>query len=81
MKYWLPSNIYDVIKFIVTVVLPAATAAYVGLAATWGWPMANEVERTLVIFYTFFCAVMGISTYTAKPIDEVTKPIDENGKE
>lgn len=69
MKYMLPDHIYDLIKLIVTTVLPAATVAYVGLAATWGWPMADQIERTLVIAYTFLCAVMGISTYTAKPIE------------
>lgn len=69
MKYLLPSKYYDIIKLIVTTILPAATVAYVGLAATWGWPMADQIERTLVIAYTFLCAVMGISTYTAKPIE------------
>lgn len=69
MQYLLPSKYYDLIKFIVTVVLPAATVAYVGLAATWGWPMADQIERTLVIAYTFLCAIMGISTYTAKKIE------------
>lgn len=68
MKYILPSDVYDLIKLIVTAVLPAATVAYVGLAATWGWPMADQIERTLVIAYTFLCAVMGFSTYTAKPL-------------
>ena len=66
MKYWLPNDIYDAIKWIVTILLPAATVAYVALAAVWGWPMADQIERTLVIAYTFLCAVMGISTVTAK---------------
>ena len=66
MKYWLPNDIYDAIKWIVTILLPAATMAYVALTAVWGWPMADQIERTLVIAYTFLCAVMGISTVTAK---------------
>lgn len=66
MKYWLPNDIYDAIKWIVTILLPAATVAYVALAGVWGWPMADQIERTLVIAYTFLCAVMGISTVTAK---------------
>ena len=70
MQYLLPSKYYDIIKVIVTVFLPAATVAYVGLAATWGWPMADQIERTLVIAYTFLCAIMGISTLTAKPIED-----------
>ena len=66
MKYWLPNEMYDAIKWIVTILLPAATVAYVALAAVWGWPMADQIERTLVITYTFLCAIMGISSATAR---------------
>ena len=70
MKYMLPNHIYDLIKLIVTLWLPALSVAYVGLAGIWGWPYADEVSRTIAVVYTFLCAVMGISSYTAKP-DEV----------
>lgn len=66
MKYLLPDHIYDAIKWVVTTLLPALTVAYVGLAADWGWPMADQIERSLVILYTFLCAIMGISALTAK---------------
>lgn len=66
MKYWLPDKVYDVIKWIVTILLPAASVAYVGLAAIWGWPYADEVSRTVAVVYTLLCALMGISSYTAK---------------
>lgn len=69
IKYWLPNDVYDAIKWIVTTLLPAATVAYVALAAIWGWPMADQVERTLVVAYTFLCAIMGISGALAKPVD------------
>ena len=67
MDYLLPNHVYDAIKFAVTVVMPAVSVLYVGLAGIWGWPYADEVSRTIAVVYTFLCAVMGISTYTAKP--------------
>ena len=73
MRYMIPDEIYDSIKFIVTVILPAVSVLYVGLAGIWGWPCADEVSRTIAVVYTFLCAIMGISSYTAKPID----PTDE----
>ena len=73
MRYMLSDEIYDAIKLIVTVILPAVSVLYVGLAGIWGWPFADEVSRTIAVVYTFLCAVMGISSYTAKPID----PTDE----
>lgn len=66
MKYLLPDRIYDLVKFIVTAILPAVSVAYVGLAAVWGWPLADEIAKTIAIVYTFLCGIMGISTATAR---------------
>lgn len=71
MKYILPDRWYDLIKRIVTVILPALSVAYVGLAGIWGFPYADEISRTIAVVYTFLCAVMGFSSYTAKPDEEV----------
>ena len=70
MTYILPNEWYDAIKVFVTVVMPAVSVLYAGLAGIWGWPFADEVTRTIAVVYTFLCAVMGISSYTAKPDDE-----------
>ena len=66
MTYMLPDHIYDLIKFIVTVVMPAVSVLYAGLAGIWGWPYADEVSRTIAAVYTFLCALMGISQLAAK---------------
>ena len=71
MKYIIPDKWYDIIKRIVTVFMPALSVFYVALAGIWGWPLADEISRTIAAVYTFLCAVMGISSYTAKPIEEV----------
>lgn len=68
MNYWLPDKVYDAIKWFVTVMLPALSIAYVGLAAIWGWPYADEVSKTIAVVYTLLCALMGISGATAKPV-------------
>ena len=70
MTYILPNEWYDAIKVFVTVVMPAVSVLYAGLAGIWGWPFADEVTRTIAVVYTFLCAVMGFSSYTAKPDDE-----------
>lgn len=66
MKYMLPDHIYDAIKLFVTVIMPAISVLYVALAGIWGFPYADEIARTISALYTFFCALMGISKYTAK---------------
>lgn len=69
MQYVLPDKVYDAIKYVVTIVLPALSVLYVGLAGIWGWPYADEVSRTIAVVYTFLCALMGISQLTAKPAE------------
>ena len=58
----LPNSCYDILKWIVTICLPALTTAYVGLAAIWGFPYAEEVAKTSAVICTLLGALLGIST-------------------
>lgn len=58
----LPDKVYDVLKWITMIVLPALATAYVGLAAIWGWPYADEVAKTTAVICTLLGALLGIST-------------------
>ena len=53
---------YDVLKWVCMIVLPACATAYVGLAAVWGWPWAEEVAKTSAVVCTLLGALLGIST-------------------
>lgn len=58
----LPDKIYDILKWITMIVLPALATAYVGLAAIWGWPFADEAAKTTAVICTLLGALLGIST-------------------
>jgi hypothetical protein len=58
----LNDKIYDLLKWITMVVIPALTTAYVGLSAVWGWPYATEVAKTSAVVCTLLGALLGIST-------------------
>lgn len=58
----LDSKVYDALKWITMIVLPACATAYVGLAAIWGWPYADEVAKTTAVICTLLGALLGIST-------------------
>ena len=58
----LPNNVYDVLKWVVMIVIPAITTAYVGLAAVWCWPYAEEIAKTSAVVCTLLGALLGIST-------------------
>lgn len=53
---------YDILKWIVMIVIPALTTAYVGLSTIWGWPYAEEVAKTSAVVCTLLGALLGIST-------------------
>ena len=58
----LNSKVYDVLKWITMIVLPACATAYVGLAAIWGWPYADQVAKTTAVICALLGALLGIST-------------------
>ena len=58
----LNDNVYNILKWITMIVLPALATAYVGLAAIWGWPYADQVAKTTTVICTLLGALLGIST-------------------
>jgi hypothetical protein len=60
----LNDKIYNVLKWIALVVLPAIGTLYTALAFTWGFPHGEEVTGTILAVETFIGALIGISTAT-----------------
>ena len=56
------NKLYDVLKWLTLICIPALSTAYVGLSAVWGWPYATEVAKTAVVICTLLGALLGIST-------------------
>lgn len=66
----LNDKVYDILKWVTMVVLPALATAYVGLAAIWGFPYANEVAKTTAVICTLLGALLGISTATYYKVED-----------
>lgn len=56
------NKVYDVLKWIALVGLPAVTALWLTLANIWGFPYAEAIGATLAAVTTFLGAVLGISS-------------------
>lgn len=54
-------KLYDYLKFLAQILLPALGALYFGLAGIWGLPSAEEVVGTIVVVDTFLGVLLGIS--------------------
>lgn len=58
----LSDKVYNVMKWVVVIVLPAVGTLYAALAAVWGWPYSQEVVTTITALDTFLGAILCIST-------------------
>jgi hypothetical protein len=67
------NKVYDILKYVVIIVLPALSVLYVTLAGVWGWPYATEVSSTLDAITVFMAAVLMISTA------QYNKKVNTNG--
>ena len=56
------NKLYDVLKWIATVVLPAIGTLYFALAGIWNFPYADQVVGTITAVVTFLGIVLGISS-------------------
>lgn len=56
------NKVYDVLKWIALVVLPAIGTLYFALAGIWGFPYAEEIVGTITAVDTFLGVLLGVST-------------------
>ena len=56
------NKVYDVLKWIALVGLPALTALWLTLVNIWGFPYAEAIGATMAAVTTFLGAILGISS-------------------
>ena len=62
----LPNRIYDALKWIALIFLPAVAVLYGALAPVWGWAYPDEIVYTITAVDTFLGALLGISNMNYK---------------
>lgn len=65
MTYWLPSGVYDILKWLALIGLPAIGVFYSALAGIWNLPGANEMASTLQVVGLAIGTVIGVSEISA----------------
>ena len=56
------NKVYDVLKWIAQMLLPALGTLYFALAGIWDFPYAEAVVGTITAVDTFLGVILGIST-------------------
>lgn len=60
------NKVYDILKYIAQIVLPALATLYFGLAGIWDLPYGEEVVGTITAIDTFLGVLLGISSANYK---------------
>lgn len=66
MKFEMSDKVYDILKWVVMIVLPACSALYASLAPVWGWGNVEQITVTLSAIQLFLGSLIGISTSNVK---------------
>ncbi len=56
------NKVYDVLKWIVMIVLPACATLYAALSGIWGLPFAEQIPATITAVDAFLGVVLMISS-------------------
>ena len=72
------NKVYDVLKFIAQIVLPAIATFWVTIASIWGLPYGDEISRTVMAVDTLLGALLMISSSQYQK--EATPPIETDNE-
>lgn len=75
----LPSKIYDVLKWVCIIALPAVSTLYAGLCAVWKMPYANEIPQTITLIATFLGVLLGVSKASYNEKVKVKDDVEKEG--
>lgn len=67
------NKVYDVLKYIAQIVLPAVATLYFALAQIWGLPYGEQIVGTITAVDAFLGAILRISTIQYEKLEEEGK--------
>lgn len=76
------NKLYDRLKWITQILIPAMATLYFALAGIWGFPYGEQIVGTLTAIDTFLGVLLGISNHQYKKeqtmIEEVNPACEED---
>jgi hypothetical protein len=60
------NKVYDILKWIAQILLPALGTLYFALSSIWGLPYGEEIVGTITAIDAFLGAILGISNLNYK---------------
>ena len=73
------NRVYDILKYLAQIILPACATLYFALAGIWNFPYGEEIVGTITAIDTFLGVCLGISSANYKKNEENEEGDEENG--
>lgn len=67
----IPDKVYEVLKWVCIIFLPASAFFYEQLASIWPLPLADKVPPTINLVGTVLGILIGVSTYNYTKENEI----------
>lgn len=71
-------KVYDVLKWIAQIALPALAVFWYAIAEAWGLPYVKEIQLTIIAIDTFLGALLGLSSMQYNNLPEDDEEYDES---
>ena len=73
------NKLYDVLKWVAQILLPAIATLYFALAGIWNLPYGEEIVGTITAIDTFLGVILGISSKTYYNSQNQNQESDDEG--
>ena len=74
----LSNKLYDILKYVAQIVLPALAVFWYAIAEAWGLPYIKEIQLTIIAIDTFLGALLGLSSMQYNNLPEDDEEYDES---
>lgn len=69
------NKLYDILKYVAQIILPACATLYFALAGIWNLPYREEIVGTITAIDAFLGVVLGISSANYKKNNEANEMV------
>ena len=73
----MPNKVYDILKWVAQIFLPAIATLYFALASIWGFPYAEQIVGTITAIDAFLGVLLGISSAKYNKIEAVEEELTD----
>jgi len=70
----IPSKLFDILKWVVMICIPACTVAFVGLDGVFGWGYGDIVAKVSSIVCTLLGTLLGLSSISFYKDGQIQPP-------